>query len=104
AGTAAAGNASYGVIINTGAANNTVGGLTAADRNVIAANQFGVGIFNASTGNVVEGNYIGTDKTGLFALGNGRGVTISLSAFGNTIGGTTAAARNVISGNTSSGV
>src|SRR5262249_8379013 len=55
--------------------------------------------------NVVQGNLIGTDKTGLAALGNHiDGVMIQTTATNNTIGGTSLAARNVISGNTSQGV
>ena len=59
-----------------------------------------------TTGNVVEGNFIGTDATGTHALGNGGdGVRSSTAgATGNTIGGTTAGARNVISGNAGIGV
>ena len=57
-----------------------------------------------ATGNVVEGDYIGTDFTGVVALGNGTGVEIDGAATDNTIGGTTAAAGNVISGNTGDGV
>jgi hypothetical protein len=49
--------------------------------------------------NVVSGNYIGTD--GATDRGNGNyGVFIAFSSTGNTIGGTTASERNVISGNT----
>jgi hypothetical protein len=47
---------------------------------------------------VVEGNYIGTDELGFGALGNSAGVYIN-GAGGNTIGGTTPGARNVISSN-----
>ena len=52
-----------------------------------------------TTGNVVEGNYIGTDVTGTIALANSAAAWTIIDASGNTIGGTTAAARNVISGN-----
>jgi hypothetical protein len=49
-------------------------------------------------GNRIEGNFIGTDATGLDALGNNRAVTI-LDSPGNTIGGSDPAARNILSGN-----
>ena len=57
---------------------------------------------SGATGNVVQGNFIGTDATGAIALGNGEGVSISSS--GNTIGGTGAGAGNVISGNSGDGI
>ena len=80
------------------ASNNTIGGTTAEARNVISGN--GVGIYVVSdespaTGNVVQGNYIGTDVTGVNDVGNDLGVIVS--ATGNTIGGASADARNVIS-------
>ncbi|MCP4203245.1 MAG: CSLREA domain-containing protein [bacterium] len=56
-------------------------------------------VFSIGDGNIAEGNLIGTDVTGMLDLGNGgNGVLLTESA-GNTIGGTAAAARNVISGN-----
>jgi titin len=56
------------------------------------------GIMIAGSGNVVEGNYIGTDVTGTRRAGNSVGVMV-ISGSNNRIGGTTAAQRNVISGN-----
>ena len=53
---------------------------------------------------MVAGDYIGTDMTGTTAIANGTGVEIDSGASANTIGGTTAAAHNVISGNTSDGI
>ena len=52
-----------------------------------------------TTGNLVEGNDIGTNSNSATGLGNYDGVEIDTGASSNTIGGTTAAARNVISGN-----
>ena len=91
-------------VLLSGAPNNTIGGTVAGARNVISGNSGdGVEITGAgSTNNVVEGNYIGTNAAGSAALANGTGVLI-LSTH-NTIGGTTSATRNVISGNTSWGI
>jgi hypothetical protein len=50
----------------------------------------------------VLGNYIGTNASGTAGVGNVDGVDVLGS--GNTIGGTTGAARNVISGNANDGV
>ena len=51
-------------------------------------------------GNVVEGDYIGTDAGGHQALATpAYGVLIIAGAWLNTVGGTVAAARDVISGN-----
>ena len=56
------------------------------------------------TGVKIEGNFIGTDPTGTQDLGNGTlGVNMLLSS-GNTVGGTTPEARNLISGNEGDGV
>jgi titin len=78
--------------------NNIIGGLTAGDRNVISGNG-DAGLLVGFSGNVVEGNYIGTDATGSAAVPNGNGVAVDLAATSNTIGGRVPGARNVISGN-----
>jgi hypothetical protein len=103
-GTAPLGN--FDGVLISGARNNTIGGTVPGARNVISGNKNdGVEIFGSgATGNKVQGNYIGTDKTGAANLGNtGAGVSIS-GAINNTIGGTTPAARNIISGNGAGGV
>lgn len=118
-GTNAAGNA---ILANTnqgislfGATNNFIGGSSPGEGNVISGNNSnGINILSSSpgsgqplapsTGNHIEGNLIGTDVTGAVALRNNtNGVAIS-SSNSNVIGGTTAGARNVISGNTGSGI
>ena len=118
-GTESAGNNTIGkgvagVLINAGAVNNTIGGTGAGAENVISDNKAeGVLISGAGTsGNLVQGNYIGTNPTGTRALSNQDGVLIQAGAVNNTIGGavastiggTGAGARNVISGNRSVGV
>ena len=79
----------------------------AIERNVISGNT-GQGIEvvgTTATGNVIAGNYIGTDATGTVALGNSiAGIGLDSGANRNTIGGSTAAARNLISGNHTRGV
>ena len=57
---------------------------------------------SASANNTVKGNYIGTNAAGTAALGNIVGITINTP--NNLIGGTTAADRNVISGNFTTGI
>ena len=101
-GTKDLGNSEYGVGAE-GASNSVIGGTTAAERNVISGNDSG-GIIFAAIGNKIMGNYIGTDASGTQDLGNnGNGVKF-VSASNNTIGGTTAAERNVISGNDENGI
>ena len=59
-----------------------------------------------SSQNVVSGNYIGLNRPGTAAIGNGRyGIFISSTGTTqNAIGGGSAAARNVISGNGGDGI
>ncbi len=97
----------YGVQIADGVG-NTIGGTSAAERNIISGNvNTGIRIEGSTTGvmgNVISGNYIGTQANGTTACANITGVEIIAAAVGNTIGGTTAGARNVISGNSGSGI
>lgn len=95
------------VQISGGAVANVVGGTTAAAGNVISGGSFqGIAIRDAGTHfNTVEGNYIGLNAAGTGALANGfAGVEIFGGAQSNLIGGYTASARNVISGNNLQGV
>ena len=75
------GNAVGVNIIGNGSNSNTIGGTTAADRNIISGNTVdGIQINGGSPAanlNVVEGNYIGLDVTGTVDLGNtNQGVAI----------------------------
>lgn len=116
------GNTAYGVELDlntvTGLAsiNNSIGTPAVTNTqtaNVISANGQGNEIGNqgygvyisgtGTTGNVVQGDYIGVTwqgTAGTPSLGNGNdGVYLEPGADGNTIGGTTAAAGNIISDN-----
>lgn len=81
-------------------ANNTVGGTTTADRNVISGSgNWGVGISGTiATNNRIVGNYIGTDPAGMIALGNtDAGVVVDASPNNSII-------DNLISGNQGDGI
>lgn len=112
-GFAARGNAFNGVEV--AASGNTVGGDQPGEGNLISANEeHGVDIFGEAKGtgadeNMVVGNRIGTNADGSAAMGNQRdGVRIisfdPMPAANNVIGGLTAGAGNLISGNVEAGV
>ena len=104
-GTLALANLGQGVAILAGADSNIIGGTAAAYRNLISGNgNDGILIADAgTTGNLVQGNRIGTNAAGAAAVPNLRGVEITGSATGNTVGGATGS-QNVISGNTATGI
>jgi hypothetical protein len=93
-----------GAIVGTGGDGLTIRSSSSIVRGLVI-NRFAAGIRLSpgpflTTGNLVEGNYIGTDVTGKAGMGNSIGVLIdSADVFDNTIGGTVRAARNVISAN-----
>jgi CSLREA domain-containing protein len=90
----------FGGVSVDGTSDNTIGGSVPAARNVLSGNGFsGVAIANGATGNQVLGNFIGTDKTGTTAMGNSLVGVVMANSSSNTVGGTSAAARNLISGN-----
>lgn len=111
-GASALGNGVNGVLFdnedgNGSPTNNTIGGTDAGARNIISGNGFdGVRIVDVGTsGNMVFGNFIGTNANGNEDLGNGDdGVEIGNGATNNRIGDNVAAARNIISGNNDEGV
>jgi titin len=88
--------------IRLSAGNNTIGGLTPGERNVISGNtRWGIRIL--APNNRVLGNYIGTDSAGMAALGNGYSA-IQIQAATNRVGGTAPGARNILSGNGENGL
>jgi titin len=100
-------NGLRGITAASGASNNLIGGTDPGAGNLLSGNQQnGLELTgDGTTGNVVQGNFIGTNAAGTDALPNHlRGIGISYGAVGNRIGGTMAAARNLISGNMQNGV
>jgi hypothetical protein len=100
AGTAALKNTRMGISISY-SPNNTIGGTVAGARNLISGNEDDAIRINGidATGNVIQGNYIGTNASGTGGVPNeGVGVRID-GASSNTVGGTSSSARNIMSGN-----
>ena len=102
-GTTALGNG-YGILIH-GSSDNTIGGTTALDRNVISGSTYDFNVYLTTDGshssdrNIIQGNYIGTTADGLTGLSPlATGIRIDAGS-NTTIGGTAAGAGNVISGN-----
>jgi hypothetical protein len=92
---ASAGPSANGLVIDAGGA--TVRGLV--------INRFGANAIVLSSGdNVLEGNFIGTNAAGTSGAGNGQNGVLVQGGPNNRVGGTTAAARNVVSGNAGAGV
>src|SRR5439155_1210568 len=85
--------------------NNTLGGTAAGAGNLISGNSgYGIALTNTASGNLLQGNLIGTDQTGTLALPNtGAGIELD-GASNNTIGGTVAGAGNLISANGGDGI
>lgn len=85
-----------------------IGGTTPGAGNVVSGSHVGGIIVRGPnvSGITIQGNLIGTDVSGQFAIPNGpNGPGILLdTASGVQVGGSTTGARNVISGNTSDGI
>ena len=103
-GAAAAQNNQQGLFIEN-VPGNQVGGTDPADRNVFSGNGLR-GILVAGTsasGNMIEGNYVGTNSDGTAPVPNDIGIYFN-DAPDNTVGGTAIGAGNVVSGNDVIGV
>ncbi|HVK54495.1 MAG TPA: DUF4347 domain-containing protein, partial [Burkholderiales bacterium] len=104
-GMAAESNRLFGIIVDTGSSNNTIGGAGAGERNIISGNTLYGILITGSTGNNVLGNFIGVDAAGSSALANGdNGIRIVNASNNNVIGGAAVGAANVISGNGNYGI
>jgi hypothetical protein len=94
----AAGDEAAGLRITAGA--STVRGLAL---NRFRSASLAAIVLAEKGGNLLQGNFVGTDPSGSSARAN-RGTGILVRCDRNTIGGTVPAARNVISGNTGTGI
>ena len=111
AGAAGLGYSGSGVFVSHGS-NNTIGGGTAGDRNVIVGNTGnGVSISTQSgataDGNIIRGNHIGVMDDGATVMANGQGISLfasTSSTIAGTIIGGPGGSRNVLSGNTAAGI
>ncbi|GEM_PF-2008450 len=110
-GTGMIGNNLAGIYVQN-SSSDTIGGVLLGERNIISGNyQSGISIRGQSAQSIlIQGNYIGTESNGSLALGNLNGIEIlpEVGLGGTpsyiTIGGSTSAAMNLISGNTSGGI
>lgn len=87
----------YGVQI--GSSGNTIGGTTAASRNLVKGS---TGVFvNGGNANTIQGNLIGTDRTGTVSMGGSLGILVrgTTGSASNTL-----IRMNVVSGNDSAGI
>jgi hypothetical protein len=109
-GTLARPNTDVGIFVSS--PDNIIGGTTPETRNVISGNAPFDGVYVSpangigdASGNVIQGNFIGTTANGVSALGNARiGVTLTHGAHDNLVGGTVAGAGNRIAFNGAVGV
>jgi hypothetical protein len=104
-GTVARANLGMGIYVGN-ATGNLIGGSLPVHRNVISGN-LNAGIFIDGVGsnsNSVMGNFIGTNASGLGAIGNGDGIVIAGGSSYNLIGGLGVGEGNLVSGNTGSGI
>ena len=104
-GTTTIGNDDSGVIVinSTG---TIIGGSNANEGNILSGSLSEYGVFAiSSSGLVIEGNFIGTDRTGAINLANfDGGIRFDFGAGGSSIGGSSIGAGNTIAYNTGYGV
>jgi|GEM_PF-1509475 len=97
-------NGSSGLAPNTSSL-AIIGSATAGEGNIFSGNNQDGLHFDFADNVVIKGNIIGTDITGTINLGNGNdGLLLANQSNNNTIGGSAAGERNIISGNGANGI
>lgn len=90
-------NLLIGGTVVDGAGKNVSGNLVSGNA------QDGISVAETAGPVLIQGNTIGTDATGSYAIGNSLGIQIR-AASGVTVGGATQVARNLVSGNVGGGI
>jgi CSLREA domain-containing protein len=93
-----AGASANGLVLAAGSGGSEIKGIAIRDFQCATECTAGFGLVVQSDRSTVDGNYVGLSADGVTAAAN-RGGGILLQGNGNTVGGTTAAARNVIAAN-----
>ncbi len=84
---------------------NTIGGTTPEERNIVSSNIFSGMTFWTAHRNHIIGNYFGTDVTGMKAVGVGRSaIRVDVGGSDNIFGGTAPGERNIFSGGNAIGI
>src|SRR5207248_8935977 len=97
--------ANFGGIAASGSSILTIGGPGAGQGNVVSGNQsIGIALFSSAHDNLIQGNLVGTDRTGTVALGNQIAGIDVLGNFNQVGGAGSSIPRNVISGNGTAGI
>ena len=104
AGATAIPNGSAGILVCLRESGVTIGGTAIGAGNLVSGNsRYGIEV--AGIGSLIEGNTVGTDRTGSRALGNSlSGIIIPSDGTSATIGGTAVGAGNLVSGNGQYGI
>jgi hypothetical protein len=89
-------NETAGLVVSS--SDNLIGGASGTAGNVVSANA-GYGIILNGSRNRVQGNFIGTDKTGTLPLGNSRAGVTGSGGKGNLVGGEARGEGNLIAFN-----
>lgn len=95
----------FGIIL-AGSPNNTIGGASPGEGNLISGNLSAGVLLNGSGTNFnsIRGNIVGLDFSGSSELHNHVGILLKSNAKNNIVGGPAAGDRNIISGNDEIGV
>lgn len=100
-GSAVAAPTANGIYIS-GSKKITIGGKQASVRNTISGNNNGIYVADSKFIDI-QGNYIGTDYNGAFAVPNTNGIVMTQGTYNCEIGGDSVKERNLISGNSAAG-